>query len=117
MRGQTNASNVGGTVGDDTHPVKSVDGVLTPVSKAVLTADGGKLNRNKPIIFDSDPYNAGIQINASSSDGNNIQILNVYNNQGVALMGLYLSYDGTNGVRLNASVRNANGTYRYIAIA
>lgn len=32
MKGMTNASNIGGTVGDDTHPVKSVNGVLTPVS-------------------------------------------------------------------------------------
>lgn len=36
MRGQTNASNIGGNVGDDTHPVKSVDGALVPVSDALV---------------------------------------------------------------------------------
>ena len=38
MRGQTNASNIGGTVGDDTHPLKSVNGVLTPVSNQLALA-------------------------------------------------------------------------------
>ena len=32
MRGQTNASNIGGTVGSDTKPVKIVNGVATPVN-------------------------------------------------------------------------------------
>lgn len=36
MDGSTNASNVGGTVGDDTHPVKSVDGVLVPVNNDLM---------------------------------------------------------------------------------
>ena len=106
-----------GNIGDDTKPVKIVNGVAVPIAKGVITVDGGTLNTNKPIVFVSDPYNAGIRINANSADGNNVQILNVYNNQGVSLVGLYLSYDSTNGVRLNASVRNANGTYRYVPIA
>lgn len=116
MRGQTNASNIGGNVGSDTRPIKIVGGVGIEVSKDVLNVDGGRLNRNKPIIFDVDPYNAGIQINASSADGQNVQIMNIYNNQGQSLLGLYLTYDNTNGVRLNASLRNANGTYRYVLI-
>jgi len=36
MRGQTNASNVGGTVGDDTHPIKIVNNIPTPVANHVL---------------------------------------------------------------------------------
>lgn len=37
MRGQTNASNVGGTVGDDAHPIKIVDNVPTPVTNELQT--------------------------------------------------------------------------------
>lgn len=32
MRGQTNASNIGGNVGSDTKPIKIVDGVATAVT-------------------------------------------------------------------------------------
>ena len=32
MRGQTNASNIGGTIGSDTKPIKIVNGVATPVT-------------------------------------------------------------------------------------
>lgn len=105
-----------GNIGSDTKPIKIVNGIATAISKDVLTVDGGTLNRNKPIVFDIDPYNSGIQINANSSNGNNIQIMNVYDNNGQSLLGLYLSYDNINGVRLNASLRNADGTYRYVFI-
>ena len=36
MRGQTNASNIGGNVGDDLHPIKIVNSVPVPVSLSVL---------------------------------------------------------------------------------
>ena len=36
MRGQTNASNVGGTVGNDTQPIKIVDGVPQAVTSALM---------------------------------------------------------------------------------
>ena len=39
MRGQTNASNIGGTVGDDTHPVKIVNGVATAVTNELQTVE------------------------------------------------------------------------------
>lgn len=106
-----------GNIGSDTKPIKIVNGAATAISKDVLTVDGGILNTNKPLVFNSEPYNAGLQIRASSATGDNIQILNVYNNQNQSLMGLYLSYDTTNGTKLNASLRNANGTYRFISIA
>ena len=32
MRGQTNASNIGGTIGSDTKPIKIVNGVAVPVA-------------------------------------------------------------------------------------
>lgn len=105
-----------GNIGSDTKPIKIVNGVATAITKDVITVDGGHLNRNKQIIFDVDPYNSGIRINTSSSDGSNIQIMNVYNNQSQSLMGLYLSYDSANGVRLNASLRKADGSYRYVVI-
>ena len=116
---QTVAGKVSGTgdIGNNTKPVKIVNGVAVPIAKDVITVDGGTFNTNKPLVFICDPYNASIQIRANTTDGQNIQILNVLNSQNVSLVGLYLSYDNTNGVRLNASVRNADGTYRYVPIA
>lgn len=105
-----------GNIGSDTKPIKVINGVATAITKDVITVDGGTLNTNKAIVFTVDPYNAGIQVNTNTSNGNNVQILNIYDNQHVTLMGLYLSYDNTNGVRLNASLRNTDGTYRYSLI-
>lgn len=36
MKGLTNASNIGGTVGDDAHPIKIVDNKPVPVSNALM---------------------------------------------------------------------------------
>lgn len=36
MRGQTNASNIGGTVGDDLHPIKIINSVPVPIPSRVL---------------------------------------------------------------------------------
>lgn len=115
----TVAGKVSGTgnIGSDTKPIKIVNGVAVVVAKDVLTADGGTLNKNKQLIFSIDPYNAPFDIHTSSGDGNNVQLMNVSDSSNNPLMGLYLTYDSTNGVRLNASVRNANGTYRYVPIA
>lgn len=115
----TVAGKVSGTgnIGSDTKPVKIVNGVAVAVAENVLTVDGGTLKKNKQLIFSIDPYNAPFDIHTSSGDGNNIQLINVFDSSNNSLMGLYLTYDSTNGVRLNASLRNANGTYRYVPIA
>lgn len=52
MRGQTNASNIGGTVGDDTHPIKIVDDVPTPVTNELQT----KLSVSR--IYQNPPFYA-----------------------------------------------------------
>lgn len=58
MRGQTNASNVGGTVGSDNKPIKIVNSVLVPVANDLalanwtnVTNDLSKMQTAHEIVF------------------------------------------------------------------
>ena len=42
MRGATNASNIGGTVGSDTKPIKIVNDVATPVANDLVSTQGSQ---------------------------------------------------------------------------
>ena len=112
MRGPTNAETVGGTVGSNTKPIKIIDGQAVAVDYDVITTQGGTFGHNKHIDFPVDQYNTPLRINATNN-GNNIYLMDVYDNNGVRLLGLYVTWDSTNGARLNAVKRKANGDYSY----
>lgn len=52
MRGQTNASNIGGNVGSDTKPIKIVNGVPVAVAYDLLSTSGNQ-NLNGSLSFSS----------------------------------------------------------------
>ena len=112
MRGVTNADNIGGTVGSDTKPIKIVNGQAVAVSYDVITTQGGTFEHNKHIDFPVDPYNIPLRI-AGRNDGNNIYLMSVADNNGTNLISFYVTWDTTNGARLCAVRRKADGTYSY----
>ena len=103
------------SVGSDAKPIKLVNGVATAITKDVLTVDGGDLNHNKYITGRVSAYNTPFRV-ASTDGNNNIYALDIYDNQGNKLIGLYVTWDSTNGARLNAVKRKANGDYSYPTI-
>lgn len=104
-----------GTVGSDTKPIKIVNGVATAITKDVLTVDGGSLNTNKHIDGIVNAYNTPFRV--YSADGNsNIYALDIYDNNGVKLIGLYVTWDNSTGAHLSAVRRKADGTYTYPTI-
>ena len=101
-----------GTVGTDTKPIKIVNGIATAITKDVLTVDGGTLSTNKFIEGVVAPYNTPFRVR-SNQGNSNIYVMDIYDNNGNKLIGLYVTWDNNTGAHLAAVKRNADGTYSY----
>lgn len=104
-----------GTVGDDTKPIKIVNGVATAVTKDVINTDGGELSNNKNIRFNVSPYNPPI---LAYANGNHTYLMSVLDNndRSTTLATFYINSSGLQ-VNIVAMLRNSDGTYRYTTIA
>lgn len=87
MRGQTNASNIGGTVGSDTKPIKIVNGVATPVNSALQT-------QLAPTVQTLTPRNdiTGITISSRNSSPTACRFI-TYGN--IAILNISIQVSGT----------------------
>ena len=128
MRGQTNASNIGGTVGSDTKPIKIVNGVATAVTNdlavdsAVMHNTGNEYitgHKTFQSLGNDSSLDAIRYLSAGTPSSQEVQpIYTIYNaDASIRQANLYLQKD-TNGVlSLNIELRKNDGTYKYVRLA
>lgn len=102
MRGQTNASNIGGTVGSDTKPIKIVNSIPIPVAYNLLSTVGGQKVDSGMIIIH----------NAPISSGDNRFFDGFERADGVRIADFYLSKTAT-GYAMTLRIMNDQGQWSY----
>ena len=123
MRGQTNASNIGGSIGSDTKPIKIVNGVATAVTNDLALNSAVVHKTGYEVISDTKVFQNDlarrIQNLASRSDTNpnfiasDIRFI-AENGDELAIL-RFQQYNGGRGLIVGLSDVNGNFTWTNLA--